>query len=135
MVMRRRLIDEYRAATAARNRDAAQAKPEAAKESGANNNEAGLAALAERMLEVAEGRLPRYVMRKGPQPYPQTALLALILLRAHLKLSTRGLTLVLAMRPDVLWVLGLRTIPDRSTVIRAERAIRQSTKRIKESKR
>jgi hypothetical protein len=73
-------------------------------------------AFATLALRVAEGVLPAYAHKYSPQRFTLPQLAACVLLKEHRRLDWRGLEAWLKLSPPLCQCLGLRRVPDYSTL-------------------
>ena len=77
-------------------------------------------ALAQKALQVAQASLAPYSNKYSPQRYTQPQLLAILVLRQFFKTDYRGIEQMLYDFTDLRRVLGLKKVPDHSTLQKAE---------------
>ena len=80
-------------------------------------------ALARAALEVAGEALPAYSSRFSRKDFTQHQLFAMLAVRRSLKLDYRGLEVLLREWSELREALGLRKVPDHSTVQKAARRL------------
>jgi len=71
-------------------------------------------------LTVAEAELPAYSHRKSPHRYRLAQLCACCLLKVLLRQDLRGIEALLSVSPELCKALGLKRVPDHSTLCRFE---------------
>lgn len=75
-----------------------------------------LLAVAELALRLAADELPPYSCPKSPHKFTQPQLLACLVLKAHTRQTYRGTQDLLAASSELRQALGLRQVPDHSTL-------------------
>jgi Transposase domain (DUF772) len=80
-------------------------------------------ALARMALSIAQEALPAYSSKFSRRDFTQHQLFALLALREFLKVDYRGLEVVLREWAELREVLGLRKVPDHSTIQKAARRL------------
>src|SRR4051812_38564777 len=85
--------------------------------------------LARNALETAQQGLPTYSSKYSRKDYTQHQLYALLTLRQFLKTDYRGLEQMLREWTDLREAVGLKKVPDHSTLQRADRRLRGSPRR------
>jgi hypothetical protein len=79
--------------------------------------------IAERALEVARQSLPAYSATHSPKLYTQYQLFAIAVLRQFFRTDFRGIVAILADSSDLRRALGLKRVPNFSTLFYAERRL------------
>lgn len=80
--------------------------------------------VAELAAEICEGSLALYSCAKSPRKFEQPQLLSILIIRAYLRLTYRGVVSILEISPALQKALRIKTVPDHSTLQRfAERAV------------
>ena len=77
-------------------------------------------ALAQKALEVAQASLEPYSNKYSPRRYTQPQLLTILVLRQFFKTDYRGIEQMLYDFSDLRQILGLKKVPDHSTLQKAE---------------
>ena len=80
-------------------------------------------ALARAALTVAAETLPTYSSKYSRKDFTQHQLFAMLAIRRFLKLDYRGLEVLLREWAELRAVLGLRKVPDHSTIQKAARRL------------
>ena len=80
-------------------------------------------AVAREALALAREALPAYTSARSRKDYTSHQLFAILALKAFLKTDYRGAVAFLADFPDLRADLGLRKVPDHSTLCYAERRL------------
>ncbi|WP_165251048.1 transposase [Paludisphaera soli] len=83
-------------------------------------------ALARAALTVAAETLPAYSSKFSRKDFTQHQLFAMLAVRKFLKLDYRGLEVLLREWAELREVLGLRKVPDHSTIQKAARRLMAS---------
>jgi hypothetical protein len=81
--------------------------------------------LSRTALDAAREALPAYSSKFSRHDYTQHQLFALLSLREFLRLDSRGLEAVLRDWAELRDALGLKRVPDHSTIQRAARRLRE----------
>jgi hypothetical protein len=79
--------------------------------------------VAQRALEVAKDSLPAYSATHSPKLYTQYQLFAIAVLRQFFKTDFRGIVAILADSSDLRRALGLKRVPNFSTLFYAEQRL------------
>jgi len=79
--------------------------------------------IAERALEVARQSLPAYSATHSPKLYTQYQLFAIAVLRQFFRTDFRGIVAILADSSDLRRALGLKRVPNFSTLFYAEQRL------------
>lgn len=77
-------------------------------------------ALAQKALQIATASLEPFSNKYSPRRYTQPQLLAILTLRQFFKTDYRGIEQILRDLGDLRRVLGLKRVPDHSTLQKAE---------------
>ena len=77
-------------------------------------------ALAQKALQIAQASLESYSNKNSPRRYTQPQLFAILVLRQFFKTDYRGIEQMLRDFTDLRRVLGLKQVPDHSTLQKAE---------------
>jgi len=77
-------------------------------------------ALAQKALEMAKAALEPYSNKYFPRRYTQPQLFTILILRQFFKTDYRGIEQMLYDLSDLRQVLGLKKVPDHSTLQKAE---------------
>ena len=80
-------------------------------------------AVAREALRLAQGALPTYSSKFSRKDFTQHQLFALLVLREFLKQDYRGLEQLLTDWSDLRRALGLKKVPDHSTLQKAEQRL------------
>jgi len=79
--------------------------------------------IAERALEVARQSLPAYSATHSPKLYTQCQLFAIAVLRQFFRTDFRGIVAILLDSSDLRKALGLKRVPNFSTLFYAEQRL------------
>ena len=72
-------------------------------------------------LVIAEAELPRYSHKKSPHRYQLAQVCACCLVKVLLRQDLRGIETLLSVSPELRKALGLKSVPDHSTLCRFEK--------------
>ena len=86
-------------------------------------------AVAKAALTAGKEALPDYSCKKSPHKFTQPQLFALLVLRQFLRTDYRGLVVMLARWTELQQALGIKSIPNYSTLCYAERRLLKKTPR------
>lgn len=84
-------------------------------------------AFARAAVKTGQKALAPYSHPKSPHKYTQPQLFALLALKEFLRLDYRGLVQTVAEWSDLRAALGLKQVPDHSTVAKAEKRLLKKT--------
>lgn len=87
---------------------------------------ADLETIARWALEVAKDSVPLYYHRFAPKVFSRPQLVACVLLKTYLRQDYRGMEEILRVSPPLQNILGLKRVPDYSTLSRAFKAVSRS---------